>query len=39
MQFTFGPFTFDGTTAFGEDHDNWSAASLRRFSRRHQGWA
>lgn len=26
-------WTFDGLTAFGEDHDNWSAASLRRFSR------
>jgi hypothetical protein len=31
-------WTFDGITAFGEDHDNWSAASLRRFSRRFQGW-
>jgi hypothetical protein len=24
---------FDGLTAFGEDHDNWSAASIRRFAR------
>ena len=22
---------FDGVTAFGEDHDNWSAAGIRRF--------
>ena len=26
-------WTFDGTTAYGEDHDNWSAASARRFFR------
>ncbi|HQV56575.1 MAG TPA: hypothetical protein PKV27_01090 [Ilumatobacteraceae bacterium] len=26
-------WTFDGVTAFGEDHDNWSAASIRQFSR------
>jgi hypothetical protein len=24
-------WTFDGVTAFGEDHDNWSAAAARRF--------
>ncbi|CAN5476616.1 hypothetical protein BH10ACT1_BH10ACT1_23900 [soil metagenome] len=28
-------WSFDGLTAFGEDHDNWSAASLRRFLRSH----
>ena len=27
-------WTFDGITAFGEDHDNWAAASIRRFMRR-----
>ena len=32
-------WTFDGVTAFGEDHDNWSAASMRRFQRRFRGWA
>ena len=26
-------WTFDGVTAFGEDHDNWSAAAFRRFVR------
>ena len=26
-------WTFDGLTAHGEDHDNWSAASIRRFQR------
>jgi hypothetical protein len=31
-------WTFDGITAYGEDHDNWSAASIRRFMRRFQGW-
>lgn len=30
---------FDGVTAYGEDHDNWSAASLRRFMRRFHGFA
>jgi len=30
-------WTFDGLTAFGEDHDNWSATGIRRFSRRHLG--
>lgn len=29
---------FDGITAYGEDHDNWAAASIRRFMRRFQGW-
>jgi hypothetical protein len=24
-------WSFDGTTAWGEDHDNWSAAGARRF--------
>lgn len=26
-------WTFDGITCFGEDHDNWSAPAIRRFSR------
>lgn len=26
-------WTFDGITTFGEDHDNWSAPAIRRFSR------
>ena len=26
-------WTFDGVTAFGEDHDNWSATGIRRFLR------
>ena len=26
-------WTFDGLSAHGEDHDNWSAASIRRFNR------
>ncbi len=26
-------WTFDGLCAFGEDHDNWSAAGIRRFLR------
>ena len=26
-------WTFDGITAFGEDHDNWSATGIRRFLR------
>ena len=26
-------WTFDGISAFGEDHDNWAAASMRRFMR------
>jgi hypothetical protein len=30
-------WTFDGVTAFGEDHDNWSAASIRRHSRAARG--
>ncbi len=28
---------FDGCTAFGEDHDNWTAAGARRFFRRNGG--
>jgi hypothetical protein len=32
-------WTFDGVTAFGEDHDNWSAAGIRRFSREFLGYA
>lgn len=32
-------WTFDGITAFGEDHDNYAAASLRRFIRAHHGWS
>jgi hypothetical protein len=31
-------WTFDGVTAYGEDHDNWSAASIRRFMRRFLGY-
>jgi hypothetical protein len=30
---------FDGVTAFGEDHDNWSMPAQRRFSRQHLGAA
>ena len=26
-------WSFDGLTAYGEDHDNWSAAGIRRFLR------
>lgn len=26
-------WTFDGITAYGEDHDNWSATGIRRFLR------
>jgi hypothetical protein len=26
-------WSFDGVTAFGEDHDNWSATGIRRFLR------
>lgn len=26
-------WTFDGVTAYGEDHDNWSAEGIRRFLR------
>ncbi len=34
-------WTFDGITAFGEDHDNWSATGIREFLRdaRHAGTA
>jgi hypothetical protein len=28
---------FDGITAFGEDHDNWSMPAQRRFAREHLG--
>jgi len=31
-------WAFDGVTAWGEDHDNWSASSARRFFRRHLGY-
>lgn len=31
-------WSFDGVTAFGEDHDNWSATGIRRFLRRHHGF-
>lgn len=30
---------FDGLVAHGEDHDNWAAASIRRFQRRRRGLA
>ena len=31
-------WTFDGITAFGEDHDNWSATGIKEFLRgRHSG--
>jgi hypothetical protein len=30
-------WTFGGVTAWGEDHDNWSAPAARRFFRRHLG--
>ena len=26
-------WSFDGITGYGEDHDNWAAASIRRFMR------
>lgn len=29
---------FDGITAYGEDHDNWAAASIRRFLRGFLGY-
>jgi hypothetical protein len=32
-------WTFDGVTAFGEDHDNWSAAGIRHFARDFLGYA
>jgi hypothetical protein len=31
-------WSFDGVTAYGEDHDNWSAAGIRRFARHHLGF-
>ena len=30
-------WNFDGVTAWGEDHDSWSAASIRRFLRDEPG--
>ena len=30
-------WTFDGVTAFGEDHDNWSATGIREFLRDRSG--
>lgn len=30
-------WTFEGITAWGEDHDNWSAPAARRFFRAHLG--
>ena len=32
-------WTFNGITAFGEDHDNWAAASIRRFMRGFLGFS
>jgi hypothetical protein len=32
-------WTFDGITAFGEDHDNWSAPAARRFFRARLGFS
>ena len=32
-------WTFDGVTAWGEDHDNWSAPAARRFFRKQRGYA
>jgi hypothetical protein len=29
-------WTFDGITAFGEDHDNWSATGIKEFLRGRQ---
>jgi hypothetical protein len=31
-------WTFGGVTAFGEDHDNWGAASIRKFIRDFLGY-
>jgi hypothetical protein len=31
-------WTFGDVTAFGEDHDNWSAAGIREFSRSFHGF-
>lgn len=31
-------WSFDAITAYGEDHDNWSAAGIRRFARHHLGY-
>ncbi len=30
-------WTFDGITAYGEDHDNWTAPAIRQFMRRELG--
>jgi hypothetical protein len=32
-------WTFDGVTAFGEDHDNWSAPAIREFARKQLGYS
>lgn len=32
-------WTFDGVTAYGEDHDNWSAPAIRAFARDYLGYA
>jgi hypothetical protein len=32
-------WSFDGVNAFGEDHDNWSAPAIRRFTRSFLGYA
>jgi hypothetical protein len=31
-------WSFDGVTAFGEDHDNWSAPAIRQFTRSFLGY-
>jgi hypothetical protein len=31
-------WSFDGITAFGEDHDNWSAPAIRQFARSFLGY-
>ena len=31
-------WSFDGVTAFGEDHDNWSAPAIRQFARSFLGY-
>ena len=31
-------WSFDGVTAFGEDHDNWSAPAIRKFARNFLGY-
>jgi hypothetical protein len=32
-------WTFDGVTAFGEDHDNWSAPAIRQFAREYLSYS